>query len=73
MRGHLTFMVVGCLVMYASAAGSVLAAGDPISEKIERERKTLEQLKDKIEEKRKRADEAEKKRESVLQGIQTLD
>lgn len=51
----------------------VCMAGDPIAEKIERERKTLEQLKGKIEEKRKRADEAEKKRESVLQGIQTLD
>ena len=49
------------------------AAADPIAEKIERERKTLEQLKDKIEEKRKRADEADKKRESVLQGIQSLD
>ena len=49
------------------------AANDPFSEKIERERKRLETLKDKIEEKRKRADEAEKKRESVLQGIQSLD
>lgn len=73
MKRPLTFMVVGCLVVYVGVAGSVWAAGDPISEKIERERKTLEQLKGKIEEKRKRADEAEKKRESVLQGIQTLD
>ncbi len=48
-------------------------AADSITEKIERERKTLEQLKDRIEEKRKRAEEAEKKRESVLQGIQSLD
>ena len=48
-------------------------AADPITDKIERERKTLEQLKDKIEEKRKRAEEAEKKRESILQGIQSLD
>jgi len=56
-----------------SGWGSVCTAGDPIAEKIERERKTLEQLKGKIEEKRKRASEAEKKRESVLQGIQTLD
>ena len=55
---------------WASAAG---AASDPISEKIERQRKTLETLKDRIEEKRKRAEEAEKKRESVLQGIQSLD
>ncbi|MGQ0665720.1 MAG: murein hydrolase activator EnvC family protein [Nitrospiraceae bacterium] len=50
-----------------------VAANDPITEKIEQERKTLEQLKDKIEEKRKRAGEAEKKRESVLQGLQSLD
>jgi len=49
------------------------AASDPISEKIERERKTLEKLKGKIEEKRKRAEAAEKKRESVLQGLQSLD
>jgi septal ring factor EnvC (AmiA/AmiB activator) len=49
------------------------AANDPISEKIERERKRLETLKDKIEEKRKRAEETEKRRESVLQGLQSLD
>ncbi len=49
------------------------AANDPITQKIERERKTLEALKDKIEKKRKRAEEAEKKRESVLQGLQSLD
>jgi murein hydrolase activator len=52
---------------------SVAQGADPIIDKIERERKTLEQLKDKIEEQRKRAEEAEKKRESVLQGIQSLD
>src|SRR4029078_10448158 len=46
---------------------------DSINEKIDRERKTLEQLKDQIEEKRRQADEAGKKRESILQGIQTLD
>ncbi|MGC4099038.1 MAG: peptidoglycan DD-metalloendopeptidase family protein [Nitrospira sp.] len=65
-------ILLGGIVLggWASAAG---AASDPISEKIERQRKTLETLKDKIEEKRKRADEAEKKRESVLQGIQSLD
>jgi septal ring factor EnvC (AmiA/AmiB activator) len=46
---------------------------DSINEKIDRERRTLEQLKDQIEEKRRQADEAGKKRESILQGIQTLD
>jgi septal ring factor EnvC (AmiA/AmiB activator) len=46
---------------------------DPISEKIERERKALERLKEEIETKKKHMDEAEKKRESVLQAIQDLD
>lgn len=66
-------ILLWCLAVgggWASVAG---AANDPISEKIERERKRLETLKDKIEEKRKRAEETEKKRESVLQGLQSLD
>src|SRR5262245_65950477 len=46
---------------------------DSINEKIDKERKALEQLKDQIEEKRRQADEAGRKRESILQGIQTLD
>ncbi len=50
-----------------------VAGADSISEKIDKERKTLEQLKDQIEEKRRQAEEASKKRESILQGIQTLD
>lgn len=73
MRGVLMLILAGCVAVCGGPASFAWAAGDPISEKIERERKTLEQLKGKIEEKRKRADEAEKKRESVLQGIQTLD
>src|SRR5262245_64717482 len=46
---------------------------DSINEKIDKERKALKQLKDQIEEKRRQADEAGRKRESILQGIQTLD
>ncbi|MBI3355813.1 MAG: peptidoglycan DD-metalloendopeptidase family protein [Nitrospirae bacterium] len=72
MRSSLAIMV-WCVVLWSGWESVVIAANDPIVEKIERERKTLEQLKDKIEAKRKRADEAEKKRESVLQGIQSLD
>jgi septal ring factor EnvC (AmiA/AmiB activator) len=48
-------------------------SADSINDKIDRERRTLEQLKDQIDEKRRQADEAGKKRESILQGIQTLD
>jgi len=65
--------MVLCAAAWGLRESVVVAASDPITEKIEQERKTLEQLKDKIEEKRKRADEAGKKRESVLQGIQSLD
>jgi septal ring factor EnvC (AmiA/AmiB activator) len=61
----LSLFIAICLVPAAWA--------DSITEKIDRERKTLEQLKDQIEEKRRQADEAGKKRESILQGIQTLD
>ena len=52
---------------------SIGAGTDTLSDKIEKERKTLDQLKDQIEEKRKQADEAGKKRDSLLQGLQSLD
>jgi murein hydrolase activator len=58
------------------AAGLCMPPGlsaESINDKIDKERKTLEQLKDQIEEKRRQADAAGKKRESILQGIQTLD
>lgn len=64
---------MGVLFCIGSVALAENARKDSIADKIEQERKNLEQLKDKIDEKRRRADEAEKKRESVLQGIQTLD
>ena len=46
---------------------------DTYTDKIEQEKKNLEKLRGTIEEKRKKSDEAEKKRESVLQGLQSLD
>lgn len=66
-------ILLWCLAVGGGVISVAGAANDPISEKIERERKTLEKLKGKIEEKRKRAEAAEKKRESVLQGLQSLD
>lgn len=61
---------IGFFTLVASAT-TVYA--DAIGDKIERERKALEQLKDQIQEKRKEADAAGKKQESLLQGIQSLD
>lgn len=46
---------------------------DPLAEKIERERRTLEKLQQEIENKRRHAQATEKKKESVLQAIQDLD
>ncbi len=60
-----------CALTLLVSATNVTA--DAISEKIERERKALEHLKDQIQEKRKEADAAGKKQESILQGIQSLD
>lgn len=66
-------VIVGGLVWSGWWVSPASAAADPMAEKIERERRALEELKGKIQEKRKRADEAERKRESVLQSIQSLD
>ncbi|HEX5551585.1 MAG TPA: peptidoglycan DD-metalloendopeptidase family protein [Nitrospira sp.] len=71
MRWCRSYSIGGVLVIALCTPAGVSA--DSINEKIDRERKTLEQLKDQIEEKRRQADEAGKKRESILQGIQTLD
>jgi septal ring factor EnvC (AmiA/AmiB activator) len=60
-------------VVFIGLSSSAGVYADTINDKIDRERKTLEQLKDQIEEKRRQADEAGKKRDSILQGIQTLD
>jgi septal ring factor EnvC (AmiA/AmiB activator) len=66
-------LLLGWIFTFGGWSTDVGAATDPLAEKIQRERKHLETLKNKIEEKRKRAEAAEKKRESVLQGLQSLD
>ena len=65
--------IVGLLCgVFTLSAPSVVGA-DSISEKIDKEQKRLEHVKGEIEEKRRKADEADKKRESILQAIQSLD
>ncbi len=64
------------LVPLLVMAGSVAVAKDRdegITNRIEKQRKTLDKIKDEIQEKKKQAERAEKQRESVLQTIQDLD
>ncbi|HJS65789.1 MAG TPA: hypothetical protein VJ760_00455, partial [Nitrospiraceae bacterium] len=73
MRSWVGFKVGLALWGLVGLSWPAAAAADSITDKIEKERKALDQLKGQIEETRKQADVAGKKRESLLQGIQTLD
>jgi septal ring factor EnvC (AmiA/AmiB activator) len=76
MRGAPVALVSICAWLTLAAGSTVLAgkdSSDPIRQQIEQERRTLEKLKGEIEEKKKQADEADRKKESVLQSIQDLD
>jgi len=65
-----TELLVGVAICgLLSLSWPAVAVADPITDKIEKERKALDQLKDQIEETRKQADAAGKKRESLLQGF----
>jgi len=73
MTGSRQLVLAVAILGSLHATASIGAGRESLSDKIEKERKTLDQLKDQIEEKRKQADEAGKKRDSVLQGLQSLD
>lgn len=73
MTGSRQLLLAVAILGSLYATVSIGAGRESLSDKIEKERKTLDQLKDQIEEKRKQADEAGKKRDSVLQGLQSLD
>ncbi|MDL1890687.1 hypothetical protein FBQ96_14125, partial [Nitrospirales bacterium NOB] len=74
-------MKLGWMVLLVGVQGLALSVSmsvsaerkDPYTGKIEKEKKVLEKLRGTIVEKRKKSDEAEKKRESILQGLQSLD
>lgn len=69
--------IVAAAVLAALMAGvPALAApdrSDPISEKIKKERQTLEKLKGEIKEKKQKSDEAQRKEASVLQELEEAD
>ena len=74
MRAWALAVTAGVVVWMAMPVGlPAKERADPLSEKIERERRMLEKLQQEIIEKKKHADETEKKKESVLQAIQDLD
>src|SRR6478752_9319246 len=62
-----------CCVSMAGPGFAAKDRPDPLADKIERERRTLEKLQQEIEHKKKRVQDTEKKKESVLQAIQDLD
>jgi septal ring factor EnvC (AmiA/AmiB activator) len=64
-------MAAGLLAV--SSAGAAKDKHDPLTQKIERQRQTLERIQKEIEEKKKSSEQAEKKMESVLESIQELD
>jgi septal ring factor EnvC (AmiA/AmiB activator) len=75
-HGLFTSAIMIGILLGAGSASSVWATkdrSDPLSKKIEKERRALERIKDEIEEKKKHVQETEKKKESVLQAIQDLD
>lgn len=72
-----TILAVGAIgllgILLSSGTMTLAKEADGLSEKIARERKTLEKLKSRIQQEKKHAVEAERKRESVLQNLQQLD
>jgi septal ring factor EnvC (AmiA/AmiB activator) len=71
-------MLLACLlaavaVWPAAPAAAAKDKGEGIGQKIEKERRNLEKIRAEIEAKKRRAEEADRKKESVLQGIQELD
>lgn len=75
--GLFVVTLAACWLVQGPATRDGAIAGkdrsDPLSQKIERERRTLEKLKDEIRESKTHADEAEKKKGSALQAMQDLD
>ncbi|MBI5776160.1 MAG: hypothetical protein HY444_02125, partial [Nitrospirae bacterium] len=60
-------------ILMVPHAGAAKEKHDPLAQKIESQRHTLEKLQEEIKEKRKSSEQAEKKMESVLESIQELD
>src|SRR5690242_11221910 len=66
-------VLIACSLLIGVPVYAAKDRPDPLADKIERERRTLEKLQQEIEHKKKRVQDTEKKKESVLQAIQDLD
>ena len=64
---------VALLYLESPAPSTAKDRRDPISQRIEQEKRALEHIRNEIEDKRKKAEEAERQKGSALQSIQDLD
>lgn len=64
---------LGVLAAVVSATAAPSDRNEPLSEKIKKERRSLEKLKGEIEEKKRKSEEAQRKETSVLQAIEEAD
>lgn len=65
--------VLLALVLATPASGAPPDRSEPLSDKIKKERQTLEKLKGEIKEKKRKSDEVQRKEASVLQSIEEVD
>ena len=69
----LALVMLAALLVSAPAWAVPTERGEPLSDKIKKERQTLEKLKGEIKKKKRKSDEAQRKEASILQSIEEVD